>query len=460
MDPFRETPRVVRGRPCWRLGAAGAFCLIAAAWAEPSLAKSEESATLVSVVPAEISVASNGTRYTTTPWNGNIVATVRIEIDSGWSGHIKSWETWLNLLADGHKLELPQHGEDESYPVFQRPHNVDQVVQLQVPAAAYNAFIVARCNDLAEDLRQEGLTDQQIFNQDRKIGLWVSPQLEVDYSGIVNPGLEEATAGTPPDAQIVCKNWTGSAMPMAGAFQSNFQVTGAKLAIAPAYRNLVADCPVTVPLVAEFTATNGGSLKFRFVSAGGKASQLRSVNITSQTNGVYKALHEEHIQVPLSPGSGPAAPASGSGGVVNQQTGSGLAIQTQPEDPLFPGSPSSSGMGQVQVNPLAGNIHSESFRVEVIDPATGIVSDYAGYRITCKPQSAGIATPKNLQMQPQAPQPATTIGPVLRLQPQAPKPPQPVAPVAPALRLQPQTPPPPQTPQRLAPAQQLAPQRN
>ncbi len=409
MDVSRKACRLPRSRRSAL--AAAAFLLLAAGSFEPALAKSDEEATLQSVVPSEIEVASNGAAYTTTPPNKNIVANVHIEIDSGWSGHVKSWEVWLELKAAGALgLEFPEHGANESYPVFQRPHSVDEVEQLLIPSAAYNSYIVAQCNNLADSLRQQGLSDQEIFDEDRNIGLWVNPQLDVDYSGIVNPGFEEAAAGSPPDIQIVCKKWTGSAMPMAGAFQSNFQVTGAKLAISPAYRNLVADCPVTVPLVAEFTSTNAGNLKFRFVSASGKASQLRSVNITGQTNGVFKALHEEHIQVPLAQGGSPAGNPSGGGGIVNQQPGGGLAVQTQPEDPLFPSSPSSSGIGQVQVTPLAGNIHSESFRVEVMDPATGIVSDYAGYRITCKPESAGIATPEALQMQPQPPQPQTQPG--------------------------------------------------
>jgi hypothetical protein len=198
-----------------------------------------------------------------------------------------------------------------------------------------------------------------------------------------------------------------------GSYAAGFQVTGAKLFIAPAYQNLTADCPVTVPLVAEFTATNIGSLKFRFVSASGKASPLYSAQITGQTGGIYKTLYEKQIQVPLTQAGGMGGGQSGGGGG-NQQAGGGFAVQTQPEEPLFPTAPSSGGMGQVQVNPVAGNIHSESFRVEVVEPATGIVSDYAGYRITCKPTMVpGIAGAQNLQMQPQTPQPgsdgATTV---------------------------------------------------
>lgn len=392
---------------------AAALCLGSIGLMQPALAESTEVATLDSLVPHEMPVASNGTSYTSVPWNGNILADVHVEIDSGWSGHVKSWETWLRLwVPDGEEIEFPAYGAGASYPVFQRPHTVDVVKHLQIPAAAYDSFIVGQCNQLADDLRSEGLSDQQIFAEDRTIAIFAVAQLDVDFSGVVNPALQQAAGGNPrPNFQIVCKKWAGSDVPAAGAVQANFQVTGAKLAISPAYQNLTADCPVTVPLVAEFTATNAGSLKFRFVSAGGKVSQLRTVSITGKTGGVYKALYEEQIQVPLAQGGSAGAGQGSGGGIVNQQAGGGLAVQTQPEEPLFPTAPSSSGMGQVQVNPLAGNVHSESFRVEVVKPATGIISDYAGYRITCKPKAAGIATAPNLQMQPQAPQPdgATTV---------------------------------------------------
>jgi len=431
--------------PRWGIAAA-ILWLAGAGLGQPAFATSTENATLDSVIPLEIPVASNGTNYTTVPWNGNILAGIHVEIDSGWSGHVKSWETWLELVAaGGDEIDLPQYGAGDSYPVFQRPHTVDVVEHLLVPAIAYDSFIVAQCNKLADGLRQDGLSDQQIFGEDRAIGLWVSPRLEVDYSGIVNPGLQQAVGESPPDIQIVCQKWQGSAVPAAGAFQSGFQMTGADLHIAPAYRNLTADCPVTVPLVAEFTATNTGNLKFRFVSASGKVSQLRSVNITGKTGGVYKALYEEHIQVPLAQASGGSGgQSSGGGGIVDQQPGSGLAVQTQPEEPLFPTAPSSSGMNQVQQNPVSGNTHQESFRVEVMDPATGIVSDYIGYRITCKPKMGTIATPKALQMQPK---PAATAVPMLRVQPQAPRSPQ--------RQLTPMQQP---APQRVAPTQQLAPQ--
>ena len=230
-----------------------------------------------------------------------------------------------------------------------------------------------------------------------------------------NPAQTSAIVTVP--LQILCKGDKALADALTpnyqGSYATGFQVTGAKLFIAPAYQNLTADCPVTVPLVAEFTATNIGSLKFRFVSASGKASPLYSAQITGQTGGIYKTLYEKQIQVPLTQAGGMGGGQSGGGGG-NQQAGGGFAVQTQPEEPLFPTAPSSGGMGQVQVNPVAGNIHSESFRVEVVEPATGIVSDYAGYRITCKPTMVpGIAGAQNLQMQPQTPQPgsdgATTV---------------------------------------------------
>jgi hypothetical protein len=136
----------------------------------------------------------------------------------------------------------------------------------------------------------------------------------------------------------------------------------------------------------------------------------------------------------------PAAQGSGGGGIVNQQPGSGLAIQQQPEEPAFPGNSGPSTPGQVAGIQEADNVHKGAARLVVTKPdgSNKVVSAFDSYHVVCdKPKSVIFTGPKTLQMQPKAPEPASPVVPRMRLAPPAP----------------------PAGPQRVTPMQQLAPQR-
>lgn len=312
-------------------------------------------------------------------------------IDSGVVGRVKSWKVYPAIDVTGvglHSLKL--YAASKSYPVGNRPKHVHKTVAQLFPDVAVKNFAIQVCNQHRALLKNQGHSDHHVFNNEHKIATTVWGHIDIDST----QGAVFAESFSQ-DGLIVCKKWQGSTVPTAGDINAKpaiMKVTKAKLSISPAYQSTTANCPVIVPLVAEFEATAPGTLQFRFVSAHGKVSQTYNATIGAPTNGVYKTKFEKQISVPLptlQPGN-----SGGQGGAINQTAGSGFATATPPVDPIFPSNPSPSGATQLQNQATPGNVHSESFRVEVLSPTPTIVSNYHGYHITCNPkQNPGIVMP-------------------------------------------------------------------
>lgn len=329
----------------------------------------------------KVEVANNGSSYTGVTGIG-YGWEAEFKIDSGIIGKIKSWKVWPVIQANGlSAYSLDLYAASKSYSVGNRPKHVHKTVGEIFPDVAIKNYALQVCNLHRTLLNNQGHPDSYVFGNEHKIAITVSGGLSFD----VTQG-DTIIEAFQTHSEIVCKKWQGAAIPQAGNLKMKtvMQVTKAKLSISPAYNNLTADCPVTVPLVAEFEATMPGTLQFRFVSAQGKISSTYHATVTGQTNGIYKTKYEKQISVPLP--QTPAGNSGGQGGAINQAAGGGLAAATPTVDPLFPSGQSSGGMAQYQNKMPAGNVHSESFRVEVLSPSPGVVSGYHGYHITCKPK--------------------------------------------------------------------------
>ena len=218
-----------------------------------------------------------------------------------------------------------------------------------------------------------------------------------------------------------------------GAYAVGYQISEAALNITPGF--LKGLCPLQVTGQGIVEGNGPGAFRYRQEFDNGKASHWTNANLLPKAGGGYARVLQFPIPLPL-----PAAQGSGSGGIVNQQPGSGLAVQQQPEEPVFPGNSGHSTPGQVAGLQEADNVHKGAARLVVTKPdgSNKVMSAFDSYHVVCdKPKTTVFSGPKTLQMQP--------------------KPPQPTAPATPQLRMAPQTPP--AQPQRVTPMQQLAPQR-
>src|SRR5690606_33756524 len=160
----------------------------------------------------------NGSSYHSVYGLANIVADVHIKIGTGAVGRVKSWKLWLGLATEnGADENYPHYNVAKSYPWHDRPRSVDRTETVIVPAAAWDDFVKARCNALADSLRGQGLGNTAIFGQDREIELALIPFLEVDNSGAGSGSiLQEGVAWSGQHKiDLVCKKWAGAAIPQA-----------------------------------------------------------------------------------------------------------------------------------------------------------------------------------------------------------------------------------------------------
>lgn len=172
---------------------------------------------VVSIATPEIVVLSNGSSYTQLQAPAGFAGDIRAQFDAGVFGRVKEWKVWFVFEPDspfGGPMHLSNHGYSKSYST-PRPKSVDRTVHVAVPGAAYEFFALGHCNGLADQLRQSGLSNHQIFGQDRKIAITVDSDFTVDFNGASGGDLIVQATFENPTIQLVCQKWHGSSAPVA-----------------------------------------------------------------------------------------------------------------------------------------------------------------------------------------------------------------------------------------------------
>jgi hypothetical protein len=191
---------------------------LSAALVLPGAAQADwQEVTITKVVTKQLVVHSNGSSYTQVPLLANLIADLRVEADAGDWGEIKEWTTWLKMRREnGAVLHFSNFAHHKAYPWSEHIKSLDLPVQLAVPKSAWQLVVVDSCNKLADDLRAEGLTDAQIFAQDRVITYGLEAVLKVEMSGPDDLALEQASAPFPDELEVVCQKWSGAIPQTAG----------------------------------------------------------------------------------------------------------------------------------------------------------------------------------------------------------------------------------------------------
>lgn len=245
-----------------------------------ALADSKE-ATVVGLVPQQLAVDSNGSSYHAVSPFANLLADVRVEVDTGAVGRVKSWRVHVGLATeDGTSQFYDSYNVAKSYPWYDRPRSVDRTEQIMVPSAAWGGFVKARCNDLADELRAQGLGDTAIFAQDRELQLAVVPWLKADTTGAGSGAVLEQAKWWPQHAKIdlVCRKWPGAVIPQASndLTLQPAKVVNKGLSIVER-SGLGGACKIR--LDGWFTTDRPDvSVSYRFETAAGKKSEVQTAN--------------------------------------------------------------------------------------------------------------------------------------------------------------------------------------
>ena len=210
---FETNTDRVRYRSVGRLGRRAAILLGTALVAtgiaaSPSLAAWYDHAAVVSHNPHVIEVESDGNNYTepSIPLV-SLSADLHVEIDAGISGKVKSWEAWLLAKPQtGSWVHFSNHAFTKSYSVGSRPKTVNRTETVNIPYGTLAPFLTGHCNVKANQLRAGGMSDAEIFGQDRTIKVELSATADAEYSG-VNWGDEvpQEVIFNNPSFDIICK---------------------------------------------------------------------------------------------------------------------------------------------------------------------------------------------------------------------------------------------------------------
>ena len=182
---------------------------------------------LTSASPVPWTVRSNGQSYTSFKPMAFVGVNGKLQYDVGVAGGIKSWWAQLNVV-NGYGIAaqvqgLAAHKLTQSYPLGSRPNTLNKTLNFSIPQGVFESNAVGMCNWLANSLRNQGKSNQQIFSQDREVTFTASLDYGVDASG-AGSGNPIWEASSPIDIKVRCAKWTGPQVPTApGGFVANPQ---------------------------------------------------------------------------------------------------------------------------------------------------------------------------------------------------------------------------------------------
>ncbi|GJL86128.1 MAG: hypothetical protein DHS20C02_19030 [Micavibrio sp.] len=140
--------------------------------------------------PGTIDILSNGSAYIKPAIPlVSLSAQLGLQLDAGDSGRVKSWKAWVKVKREnGPWIQFTNDYDSASYSI-PRPKTVLTVAPVNVPYGTLAPFAISQCNALANTMRGAGLSDMQIFSQDRVLTFAIDGALSYEMSGV--PGSND-----------------------------------------------------------------------------------------------------------------------------------------------------------------------------------------------------------------------------------------------------------------------------
>ncbi|MFK7814990.1 MAG: hypothetical protein AB8B92_01520 [Gammaproteobacteria bacterium] len=237
----------------------------------------------INVISKKTFVLNDGEKYTEVK-PGVIAASENLSADVHvWAavaiGVIKNWSTWLELRSEAGSLAIPtvefkDHSFSHSYPKNSRPSEVDRTVKVVVPRSAITNLFATQCNRQAETLRNQGLSNQEIFSKNRSISYRIVGRMDASFTKL--PSTTFVGADDENDtAEIVCMKAPGPSVATASDLQTNTGVTNSSLTIIE-QSTVGGACKVNLSSAIHTNLPNT-TVKYRYEHVNGKKSDVKTV---------------------------------------------------------------------------------------------------------------------------------------------------------------------------------------
>lgn len=353
-----------------------------------------------------LSVVGDGTEYTHIEPAVGGAWEAEFEITTG-AGKVKSWEIYPHKPQQigSPEFNLKLYSASKSYPFGNRPDSVQKTVGEIFPLSEIAPYAIARCNHNLYLLRNQGLSDGEIFAQEHKL----SEQFYINLSADITIG-DFFTEGQVHTVNVICLayDFPEPPPPVTDELVSpTFQVTGASLQVLldglPIPTKKERECPAELNFLGHIQVKGTAvpaTVQYRFEFASGNKSNVFST-VVNHTDA--SALVSHQVAIPL---AAAFVPGSGGGGVA--PVAGGFQVQ-QPPDPDQP-QPPPQQVSKFADTQLPGNEYKDSVRLVVLTHGSA-VSGPAGYHIVCKPKvTEGIGGATGITLPVPEPEPGR-VGP-------------------------------------------------
>jgi hypothetical protein len=251
---------------------------LAAALAPQAAFADTKSASISDLETPYLYVESNGSDYTGVSGLANIVAEVRVIVDTQDAGRVVSWRVVLSLRDENFVGPIfSTHAIGDSYDLGERPRRINLLEPAVIPASLWNSFITTRCNMLADELRAQGLANRAIFEVNRSYELFLTADISANTNGAGSGSILDEGVGQAP-VTVVCKKWSGPQIPQAGTNLTveTSMVVNKGLSIVERY-GISGVCKIRLDGWIT-TDRRNAEVSFRYRNQEGKLSQVWTVN--------------------------------------------------------------------------------------------------------------------------------------------------------------------------------------
>ncbi len=284
------------------LTAAAAVVVVAMAGSAAADTKSGQTE-IVSMSVPEIRVASNGNEYTDTAETlPPIKGVASLELDPSNGGWIKSWKMWPILIQiQGSTTPFYDYGSAKTYPVGDRPQLVEGTAAFNVPHSLWKSHVVAACNIHANNLRKQGMSDSQIFANERTVTLEMRTAVTFErYAGGIGT-VPPPEAWTPHDRgkfDVICER-DPNALTAADLEPELHPIEDVALSVNVTQTSMTS-CSLNLrgAITAREASENNRTFRFRYVADSGELSGVKSVFLPEHEKTVefehsFPAIFEE-----------------------------------------------------------------------------------------------------------------------------------------------------------------------